>query len=84
MPKEYHVRKASPIATKEAKDAVLHTHDVLDDTMSMQDTRNEMDADADIVVDALTGHLPQGVVDRVTARLMARAASNLIVNFNAR
>lgn len=75
------VRKASPCGDQVINDAVIKIHGPeLDTDLSRGDYCAELQADAELIVNALEQHLPQGVLDRVSVLLMDRMVSDYCVN----
>ena len=74
------VRKASACGEQVINDVEIRIHGELDTNMSMNDYRNELEADATLIADALANHLPQGVFDRVVVLCMQHIVSDYAVN----
>lgn len=75
------VHKASPLRLADKRESVsLEIHKHIPTDLGSKELTALYDADAQRIVDALWSTLPGGTIDRLIARLLMRAASQLQVS----
>jgi len=84
MPREYRVRKAVDLrwqgqggTLEQIEGGVLRAEEEIPDNLEIPEADRAYDADAELVVSWILGHLPQGTTDRVLVKLMERKVSFL-------
>lgn len=84
MAREYSVRKAVDIrwqgrggVLEQIEDGILKAEEEIPDNLEIPEAARAYDADAELVVSWIIGHLPQGTIDRLLVKLMERKVSFL-------
>ena len=72
------IHKAGSVGGLPVESKSISISKEMPDFQSLKDTEHIFDSDAEAIVKALCESLPQGTVDRVLAKLMAKKASSFV------